>query len=155
MARITCPNCGAERIVMAGKRKRCRKCNTWLTSTTVKQKPSAPEVPLTEHEALTDELHNQRNQNTELRQKLRELEAGNAELLSQLEADGEAESSSETAAETGDASGEELQAELEELTLKYLKVNGKPRANAPKKYLDRISELKTLLAPDTAPAESD
>ena len=32
MARIKCPQCGTERVVIEGKRKNCRKCGTRLTA---------------------------------------------------------------------------------------------------------------------------
>ena len=37
---IKCPNCGRERLVVEGKRKKCRKCGTPLTSRPPKEKPS-------------------------------------------------------------------------------------------------------------------
>jgi len=36
MARLKCPSCGHECVVMDGKRKRCRKCGTPLTAGTAK-----------------------------------------------------------------------------------------------------------------------
>lgn len=41
MPMVTCPNCGRERLVVEGKRKKCRKCGTPLTS--LPPKPPKPE----------------------------------------------------------------------------------------------------------------
>ncbi len=45
MARVICPSCGHERVLMDGKRKRCRKCGTPLTAGTAKP-VKLKEVPL-------------------------------------------------------------------------------------------------------------
>jgi septal ring factor EnvC (AmiA/AmiB activator) len=39
MAQVVCPNCGRERVVVAGKKKNCRKCGTTLTADTGNVKP--------------------------------------------------------------------------------------------------------------------
>lgn len=41
MARVTCPNCGTVRVVVEGKRKKCRKCGTPLTAEMAQEKPRA------------------------------------------------------------------------------------------------------------------
>lgn len=41
MAQVTCSNCGRRRVVMDGKRKRCRKCGTPLTPRTGRAAPVA------------------------------------------------------------------------------------------------------------------
>ncbi len=41
MPMVKCPNCGRERLVVEGKRKKCRKCGTPLTS--VMGYPATPE----------------------------------------------------------------------------------------------------------------
>ena len=44
MARVKCPQCGTERVVVEGKRKNCRKCGTRLTANmaTVKKAVKTP-----------------------------------------------------------------------------------------------------------------
>lgn len=39
MARVKCPQCGTERVVIEGKRKNCRKCGTRLTADMAQPKP--------------------------------------------------------------------------------------------------------------------
>jgi ribosomal protein S27E len=41
MARVKCPQCGTERVVVDGKRKNCRKCGTKLTADMAQVKPRA------------------------------------------------------------------------------------------------------------------
>jgi len=41
MARVRCPQCGTERVVVEGKRKNCRKCGTKLTADMAQTKPRA------------------------------------------------------------------------------------------------------------------
>jgi hypothetical protein len=41
MARVKCPQCGTERVVVEGKRKNCRKCGTKLTADMAPAKPKA------------------------------------------------------------------------------------------------------------------
>jgi len=41
MARVTCPQCGTERVVVEGKRKNCRKCGTRLTANMANVKKAA------------------------------------------------------------------------------------------------------------------
>ena len=41
MARIKCPQCGTERVVIEGKRKNCRRCGTRLTADMAQLKPKA------------------------------------------------------------------------------------------------------------------
>lgn len=48
MARIKCPNCGTERVVVEGKKKRCRKCGTTLTTLPPKPAPKVTAASLAE-----------------------------------------------------------------------------------------------------------
>lgn len=41
MARVRCPQCGTERVVVEGKRKNCRKCGTKLTADMAQARPKA------------------------------------------------------------------------------------------------------------------
>lgn len=45
MARVKCPKCGRERVVVEGKKKNCRRCGTALS--TLGPKPEKPEKPPT------------------------------------------------------------------------------------------------------------
>ena len=44
MPQVTCPNCGAVRLVVEGKKKNCRKCGTPLTANMPKLKEPQPAV---------------------------------------------------------------------------------------------------------------
>lgn len=48
MPQVKCPNCGVVRLVVEGKRKKCRKCGTPLTSRPPKPEPEIPKVTVDE-----------------------------------------------------------------------------------------------------------
>ena len=76
MARIKCPNCGAERVVMEGKSRRCRKCDMRLTAPPASHEPPAEERP--------DELAGLKAERDALAERVAELEDEVGELNAEL-----------------------------------------------------------------------
>ena len=110
MARLKCPNCGRTRVVMDGKRKRCRNCDTPLTATTAKAVKS---------KAVPVEPERKQKAPRQIKS-LKALAKAYPDLCAQLAAHGAQEACDRIAAMSAEAFGRELPELAEKLTAKVV-----------------------------------
>jgi len=143
---IKCPNCGRERLVVEGKRKKCRKCGTPLTS----RPPKPVEPPKLTVEQLTEQYPErvaeiiERASAEAVKEEIGDLTSElllehYPELVEELTAAVKETTAKETAKETaenvrtkiGGMSVKKFAAQFSELYEKIVKDAGKPDKKAP------------------------